>query len=977
PFSSFDGSGSIATGGASPRYDVALRAHPLDLRDLQGMGLPIPGAGTARFALDIQTRPDGLTRWALTDASLAILDSRAAGRLTALTRPGRETVFTDTRVTLSPLRLTDLEAMGFVEKMPFEGDVSGTIASTDQVGTETGGPLQLDLSARVVPRGTNGPPSSLALRGGVTYVPGSDAGLRFAGLRVVAEPLDLGTLRPLFANGAPAALRGEVRGAATLSGSLQDLRVEGGELAYIVGDAPPTRLGGLTGEVHLGGAAPRWSLRANAEPLALATLTELFPALPFRSATLSGPIQLSGNGSNVDFNVELSGSAGGLTLRGAVAMGEVPSFDVSGRLSAFNVGGIVTSTPDAANGPLSGTLAARGTMKDFRFDVDLTQAGGRFVLGGRVRRPGDDPPQFDVAGRVENFRIGYLLGRPDLLPSPVSGPIRLSGGGRAPYRFDVDLAGEQGRFDLEGWYQPGGAGRFEVAGRIEGVNPQPLLPAGTRLEGGPVAGTISARGTLRDLRFDVDLTQGGGRVVLGGTVVRPEGASPSFDVAGRVENFRIGLLLGRPGLLPNPVTGPIALKGGAGQPYTFDVDLRGRDGRIDLAGWFLPGDVPRYSVSGSVEGLNLSGLPGIPAAIPRTRLTATVAIEGQGTTPETLAGTYRVEVAPGSMIGGVPIERGIARVTARDGILYVDTVSFAARTARFEGGGQLGLTRPAPEPLRFSLQVPDLAQLRQILPGADTLPDLAGSIAASGLFRGTLSRPDIAANGEARGLRWGRWAAADLRFDGSGRKDESGSWIGNARLNGSGIELAFADQRFETLTVELNATPGLVSFGGRARRDAETEIAASGTIELDSTAVRGALLETLSLRIGGTDWQLADRARVAWTPEGGLAVENLLLRRTGGGTGYIAADGVLPPRGVADLRVHVEGVELADVRRLLPTLPDVTGRLMLDAVISGEVNDPRFTVTASVDSLRYGGIATDSLTLTAAYAGERMRVNGG
>src|SRR3954471_12380899 len=118
PHSAFDGAGLVNLAGATPRYDVRLHAHPLDLRDLAGMGFAVPREGTARFGLAIETLAGDRTRWTVTDAQGAVRDSRASGHLTAITAPGAEPVFSDTRLTLEPLRLVDLETLGFVDHTP-------------------------------------------------------------------------------------------------------------------------------------------------------------------------------------------------------------------------------------------------------------------------------------------------------------------------------------------------------------------------------------------------------------------------------------------------------------------------------------------------------------------------------------------------------------------------------------------------------------------------------------------------------------------------------------------------------------------------------------------------------------------------------------------------------------------------------------------------------------------------------------------
>lgn len=829
PRSSFDGEGRVRFADAGPVFDLNVRAHPLSFADLQGMGLPIPAAGTARFALAARSQSGGRTLWRVTDASVAILDSRAAGRLTVLTGPDAEPVFSDTRISLDPLVLTNLEELGYVEKLPLVGSVRGEIASLDVLQAGQGGPLRLDLTASLTPRnGTGGAPSVVAAAGLVRWTPNAESMVRFSGLRVEARPLRLEHLAALQEQ--PAAwMRGTLTGAATVSGTPADLRLEDGDLTYAVGDAPETVLRGLAGR-YQGGTTPRWELSARAQPLALATLTELFPALPFRTATLSGPITASGVGDDVRFDVDLMGAAGGIAMAGSLRMGDPLRFDVSGRLDAFRAAGVLAGDVPL-EGPLSGTFSARGAATDFRFAVDMTQGGGSFNLAGNVRKAGTDPYQFDVAGRVDNFRIGALVGQPGLLPGPVSGPIAVSGGGRQPYRFDVALTGPQGMFDVEGF--------------------------------------------------------------------------------------------------------------------------------------FRPGTVPSYAVSGRIQGLDLSALPGM-ANLPDTRLTGTIDVQGQGTTPETFAGRIAFDAAPGSTVGGVPIQTGTVRMTAGEGILRIQSLTLAVRGARLEASGALGLTSPAPEVLRFMVDAPNLGVLGALLPPAGAFdPAIAGSLQASGWVGGTLRFPEVAINGRGSGLRWQTYAADQLAFDARLQKGPA-IWTGNLNLNGEG--LALGTQTFRAVALEANLAPEAASFGIDLRKDANTDLRASGILELDGLTPTGVLLRDMDLRLRDVHWTLAvPEARLARS-DGGVVVQNLRLERSGAGTGFIEANGVLPTSGNADLAVRAGGISLAELRQLMPTLPELGGTVALDASIVGPVTEPRLVLNAAVDSLTYGDFAADSVAVRGEYA---------
>jgi hypothetical protein len=829
PRSSFDGEGRVRFADAGPVFDLNVRAHPLSFADLQGMGLPIPPAGTASFALAARSQAGGRTLWRVTDAQVALLDSRASGRLTVLTGPDAEPAFSDTRISLDPLVLTDLEELGYVEPLPLVGVVQGEVASLDVLQAGEGGPLRLDLTASLTPRDQRGgAPSVVAAAGLVRWTPNAESMVRFSGLRVEARPLRVEHLA-VFQEKPAAWMRGLLTGAATVSGTPADLRLEDGDLTYAVGDAPETVLRGLSGR-FVAGETPRWEFSARAQPLALATLTELFPALPFRTATLTGPITASGVGDDVRFDVDLTGAAGGVAMAGSLRLGDPLRFDVEGRLQAFRAAGVLAGDVPL-EGPLSGTFSARGAANDFRFAVDMTQGGGSFNLAGNVRRAGTDPYQFDVAGRVDNFRIGALVGQPGLLPGPVSGPISISGGGRQPYRFDVALTGPQGMFDVEGY--------------------------------------------------------------------------------------------------------------------------------------FAPGTVPTYALSGRIQGLDLSALPGM-ANLPDTRLTGTIDLEGRGTTPETFAGRVAFDAAPGSTIGGVAIQTGTVRLTAAEGILRIQTLTLAVRGARLEASGALGLTSPAPEVLRFTVDAPNLGVLAALLPPPGAFePEVAGSLQASGWVGGTLRFPEVAINGRGSGLRWNTYAADQLAFDARLQKGPT-IWTGNVNLNGEG--LALGKQTFRAIALEANLAPEAASFGVDLRKDANTDLRASGILELDGLTPTGVLLRGMDLRLRDVHWTLAvPEARLSRT-DAGLLVQNLRLERSGAGTGFIEANGTLPTAGTADLAVRAGGISLAELRQLMPTMPEVGGTLALDASIVGPVEEPRLVLNAAVDSLTYGQFAADSVSLSGEYA---------
>ncbi|HEX2092910.1 MAG TPA: translocation/assembly module TamB domain-containing protein, partial [Longimicrobiaceae bacterium] len=535
---------------------------------------------------------------------------------------------------------------------------------------------------------------------------------------------------------------------------------------------------------------------------------------------------------------------------------------------------------------------------------------------------------------------------------------------------DADLAGAAGRLAVRGSATLGEVPTFDVSGRVEAFRAGVVLASDVPAEG-PLTGTFAARGATRDFRFDVNLTQGAGSLVLGGQVRRP-GEEMLFDVSGRVNNFRLGALAGRPTLFASPVTGTLALSGGGRLPYRFDVDLRGQEGVFDLEGWYRPGTVASYAVSGRVSGVNMQQLPRLQG-FPVSHLNATVDIQGRGTTPETFEG--RVDLAAtSSTVAGVLVDAATVRASATGGILRVDTLDASFRGTRLAASGMWGLTRPAPRPLRFSLASSNLTHVAPLAARAEVAPlDLEGSLSAEGWVSGTFRAPTLAFALRGSGLRYGTWRAGQLTADASLARAPQG-WRGRISLVGDAVALA-GRENLQNLRLEVNASPGLATFGVFARRDGESDVAASGALEFETGELRGAELQSLNLRLAGATWQLLQPARIRWGGVQGIEVERLALRRSGTGASLIEMDGRLPPTGNADLRIRLVAVDLADLRRLSGFAPEAEGILNLDAVLEGPVGEPRMTVTGSIDSLRYAGVVAERVALDARYLDRRLAGN--
>lgn len=486
-------SGTVRFGGEDPVFDVEARAQPLAFADLRWIApnLPEDGVATGSFAID----GGGGGRFAIagTGVEVTALDSRLTGFFSAEVGGGQPAVFGATRVSLDPVTIETIRSFGIAAELPYTGEIRGVVAS--QGGTAGAAQeLDLDLVAVVAPESGDVARSTLFLQGPVTV--GEEMELRFVGLRAAAQPLHLAALRPLT-DADPERLRGVVRGSVVLNGTLQDLRISDGVVAYQVGDAPETTLTALEATVQVEPEL-RFDVAARAQPIALGTIAELFPGMPFRTARFAGPIRIAGTADRFEVDAQLTGSAGSIAATGVVQPGTPLRFDLSGNVTAFNAEAVITR-PVPLEGTVTGSFAVNGTAEAFAFNVDLvqqpsgTQEGGNFALAGTYRAGGGAPALVQVGGDVSNFNLGAVIGRPRLFPSRMSGRIDLTGGGGEAYRFDVDLRGQAGVFDVAGYYVPGDIPTYAASGVITGLDLR-QLPGLQMLPATALRGTLELEG---------------------------------------------------------------------------------------------------------------------------------------------------------------------------------------------------------------------------------------------------------------------------------------------------------------------------------------------------------------------------------------------------------------------------------------------------------------------------------------------------
>lgn len=672
------------------------------------------------------------------------------------------------------------------------------------------------------------------------------------------------------------------------------------------------------------------------------------------------------------------GAAGGIALGAA---GEGPRFvGLRVQLQPLYLSTLRPFAPEQADrlrGVARGAVTLTGTTSDLRLsDGSVTYAVGDApptTLAGLEGTLALDPLVFDLRARAQPLTLATLTELFPGLPfrtATLSGPVEVRGDADR-ISFSTDLEGTAGALAVRGSIDLGEVPFFDVTGDLTTLTPAALLRADMPVEGS-VTGTFAARGSMDDLRFDVDLQQTAGRFALTGRLLAdPAGGPPTFQVSGDVSDFRLGSLLGRPGLFPAPMTGSLEIAGGGTAPYRFDMDLRGDDVVLDLEGTYAAGDIPSYTVRGSVLGLDLSRLP-TAVPLPRSRLNASVAIDGMGTTLETLQGSYLVR-AEGSTIAGLPVQSGLLRAEARGGVLQIDTLDLDIGQTRFAAAGVLGLTSPVDQWLTFSLDSRNLAPLARAASSGGLPMDLSGSLRAQGRVGGSLRYPTVALGLAGSDLVYEAWRAGEITLEADVARTPVRGWGGEMNLEAEAVALA-TGETFERLQIQANGDQIRLGVGLYARRDRGSDINASGIVELVEGGERGLSLESLALRLEGASWSLASRAGIRWGGVDGLEVDGLRLERTDG-PGLVFVDGVLPPTGTADLRITVADLGLGTISALFPALAEMEGVLDFEGVLEGPVTDPSLSLVARIDSLVYQGATADSVSVTGAYTSGSLQTD--
>ena len=812
-----------------------------------------------------------------------------------------------------------------------------------------------------------GGPTSRVVADGVV---GNSNGVFVArGLRLRLQPLHLSLVRK-YKSGIP--YTGAVTGTAVLTGSTRS----GFALNADIYDADPRN-----GRSHLradgrvdsrdGFTARQLHLRF--DPLQVAMLKAFAPKIPY-GGTIAGTTTLTGSmkrGFSVDADVTHNDPRYGRSHVGANGRVAFNNGIRADRLKLrFDPLQVDLAKPYVKNLPYSGTLTGTTTLTGSQrtgFDVvadlfhnsketgrsHVTANGWVAITNGismRALRLGFEPLQMAVARPfIRDLPIdGTLAGR-----ATVTGSLASK---RIASIIDLTHNGSGGtsRFIGRANANWAGVGSFDVDVRTPVLSlatvGQVVPSAGLR---GSASGGIEARGTMSNLRTDVNLAfanNGGTMHTVG-----------MFDLQSSLKKYDF--------------TSTFTAFNGA--QVTSHLPQTALTGTVVARGFGTTLETANASINANLIGSRAAGSPLVDTALVQARLTSGLLTVDRG------------HVRLGSALGDFNGSFGLT--ASRSGTLRyafaVDTVSqFLAHVQVDTGFVQ---PRPLNQQRRIlraradSVRIADATEVQRMAVGypppprlkLDTLPTrrdtLSGSLRAEGTLTGNVKVFDAKGTAQAKSLTFGGNhvgrgnASYDIRGFGSNNASfhllASGDTVD---INGFAFDSARAKIDYTGLKTRGNGSVDIAAF-----QDPERDYRIRSDFNL-SLEQKQLAIQDLALRFDTTHWTTTHPATISWGKPGTI-VSGLELRSNAGGS--MRVDGRLPTNGPADLRLDIDKLQLGDVSALVQDTGNIQGVLGLHAHVQGTARAPVMAGDVTVVKATYRGQQLPDISSRLSYANGDLR----
>jgi translocation and assembly module TamB len=550
----------------------------------------------------------------------------------------------------------------------------------------------------------------------------------------------------------------------------------------------------------------------------------------------------------------------------------------------------------------------------------------------------------------------------------------------------------------------------------------PLLPVGGTLSG---VATLNGNGATQLVATGLDIVHEDGQNVsraVGRASVHTTGRQTlDLDVIARpfalAELTKFAPKMPLKGVANGPVKthGPIdslsvdtrlALPGGGEFAMRGIVDFLSKE-----LGYDVVADVTRLDLSWVV----LFG--------PRTSLNGTGHASGRGFLPATMVSDVALELGA-SAIDTIAVDSISVRAKLANGVANVERARVRGSGSRLDVAGQIGLDSLHGGALTYSLEVDTLAKFARFIPGATrTVADTGvvrprPRVAFEALRRARRDSAQVATRTEveravrrappislrvptdtpraipkdllagslkAAGTVTGSVDRFTLEGDATGKSlIVQGNSVRNLKANYSWVDVGTksstikASMRADTVTAYGFAFDSLAgdltylapngTLALRVRQGSQREYALSGDFKVDKER-NDLRLNDVVLRFDSTSWR-STHPSVIHFGTAGIEVVNLELENGPGRRIY--ANGLLPSKGEANFDLQVKDFAVENVAELLQSDVLLTGRLNLDAHVSGNAEDPR--IAGKIDFVKgtYNEALVPEVHGTFSYANKQL-----
>ena len=551
----------------------------------------------------------------------------------------------------------------------------------------------------------------------------------------------------------------------------------------------------------------------------------------------------------------------------------------------------------------------------------------------------------------------------------------------------------------------------------------PLLPVGGTLTG---VATLNGSGDRQLVASGLDIVHQDGENVsrgVGNASVHTTGRQ-TLDLDVRARPFALAELTKFAPSLPlkGVAFGPVKAHGPID---SLEVDTRlalPGGGRFAMRGTvdFLSKELG-YDVVADVTRLDLSW---VVLFGPRTSLNGTGHAAGRGFKPATMYSDLSLDLVSSSL-DTIAVDSVSVRATLANGMANIQRAQMRGAGAFIDVAGQIGLDSTHAGALTYALQVDTLEKFARFIPGAvppsaDTaavqrprprvaaearrraradsatrarrteglravanLPPirlqvptdtptaipkdlLAGTLKAKGTITGSITRFNL--EGDASG------ESLIVQGNSARHLEATYSWIDaptktsrlTAKLRADTVSaVGFA---FDSLSADLGyqAPNGSVELRVRQGSLRDYSLAGDFTLDKDRNELR---LRNVALRFDSTTWSATHASTIRF---GAAGIEVVNLELTSGPGRRIYANGLLPTKGTANFDLEVSDFAVENVAELLQSDLPMTGRLTLDAHVSGTSEDPQ--IAGKLDFVRgtYNETPVPEVHGTFAYANKQL-----